>query len=306
MISGAIGMLLATVGVDSITGYTRFTFYKVYLLGGISFIPVMIGLFAVSQIFISAESVYKKQVVNQNVTRVLPTREDMKTMLKTAPICGATGTMIGIIPGAGADIGAFVAYGQAKKFSRHPEKFGTGIAEAVAAAEAGNNGVTGGAMIPMLTIQGLQPGPLLFTEHKELVYTIFFGLFISNLLMMLYGLMGIRIFTKIQKVPKSVLLPVIGILCVIGSYAINNSVFDVAVMLVFGILGYFMEKVDIPASPAVLGIILGPLAESHFRRAMLMSKGNLGVFVSSPIAVFFLVMVILTVAAPLVKRKKAA
>ena len=150
------------------------------------------------------------------------------------------------------------------------------------------------------------PGPLLFTEHKELVYTIFFGLFISNLLMMLYGLMGIRIFTKIQKVPKSVLLPVIGILCVIGSYAINNSVFDVAVMLVFGILGYFMEKVDIPASPAVLGIILGPLAESHFRRAMLMSKGNLGVFVSSPIAVFFLVMVILTVAAPLVKRKKAA
>ena len=145
-------MLLATVGVDSITGYTRFTFDKVYLLGGISFIPVMIGLFAVSQIFISAESVYKKQVVNQNVTRVLPTREDMKTMLKTAPICGAIGTMIGIIPGAGADIGAFVAYGQAKKFSRHPEKFGTGIAEAVAAAEAGNNGVTGGAMIPMLTM----------------------------------------------------------------------------------------------------------------------------------------------------------
>lgn len=322
LISGSIGMLLATVGVDSITGYTRFTFGKVYLLGGISFIPVMIGLFAVSQVFISAESVYKKQMVNQNVTRVLPTKEDLKTMLKVAPICGAIGTIIGIIPGAGADIGAFVAYGQAKKFSRHPEKFGTGIPEAVAASEAGNNGVTGGAMIPMLTmgipgdavaaimigaltIQGLQPGPLLFTEHKDLVYTVFLGLFISNVLMLLYGMLGIRLFTKIQKVPKSVLLPVIGILCVIGSYAINNSVFDVAVMLIFGILGYFMEKVEIPASPAVLGIILGPLAESHFRRAMLMSKGNLFVFVSSPIAVFFFIMVIFTVAAPLMKRKKA-
>lgn len=319
MLCGSIGLLIATVGIDNITGYSRFTYGNMNLLSGVEFIPVMIGLFAMSQAFIGIEDIHVVDTVEQKIDRVLPTKEDMKKILKTAPLTGLLGTFIGIIPGAGADIGAFIAYNEAKRVSKYPEKFGTGITEAIAASEGGNNGVTGGAMIPMLTlgvpgdataaimigaltIQGLQPGPTLFSENAVLMYTIFLGLFLANVAMLCIGLSCIRVFTKILAIPKPVLTPIIMVLCVVGSYSINNNLFDVGVMVVFGLIGYFLQKVKVPASPAVLALILGPLAESHFRRALLMSEGAFTTFFSTPISIFFLVMTSLTLLGPILKK----
>lgn len=317
VLCGALGISISFIGIDSITGYARFTFHNINLLSGMSFIPVMIGLFAMSQAFSTIENIFTPDEVSQKVTKVWPTKADWKIILKTAPISGVIGTIIGIVPGAGAEIGAFVSYSQAKRMSRHPELFGTGITEGIAAPEGGNNGVTGGALIPMLTmgvpgdavaailigaltVQGLQPGPLLFTEHTTLVYSIFLGMFIANLTMLVLGLSSLKLFVKVLSVPKSILTPMIFILCVVGSYAINTSFFDVGVMLFFGILGYFLQKADFSVSPAVLGLILGPMAEANFRRALLMSEGSYSIFFNSPIAWVFLILTIFTLAMPYV------
>lgn len=317
---GALGISLSFIGIDSITGYPRFTFNNVNLLSGVSFIPVMIGLFAMSQAFTTIESIFTPDEVTQKITRVWPSKSDWKVILKTAPISGVIGTIIGIIPGAGAEIGAFVSYGQAKRTSKHPELFGTGIPEGVAAPEAGNNGVTGGALIPMLTmgvpgdavaailigaltVQGLQPGPLLFTEHTSLVYAIFLGMLVANIAMVVLGLSSLKLFVKVLSVPKAILTPIIFVLCVVGSYAINTNFFDVGIMLFFGIVGYFLQKAEVSVSPAVLGLILGPMAESNFRRALLMSEGSYSIFVSSPIAWIFLILTIITLAGPAISER---
>lgn len=325
MLCGCIGLLAAVVGIDSITGYARFTYGNINLLSGLQFIPVMIGLFAMSQAFISIEEIHvvDEKTGDGKIDRVLPTKEDMKAIMKTAPLTGLLGTFIGIVPGAGADIGAFVSYNEAKRFSKHPEKFGTGIADAIAASEGGNNGVTGGAMIPMLTlgipgdataaimigaltIQGLQPGPTLFTENSVLMYTIFAGLMLANVVMLILGLSGIRLFTKVLSIPKTILTPIIMVLCVVGSFAINNSLFDVGVMVAFGIIGYFLNKLKVPTSPAVLGLILGPLAESNFKRALMMSGGSVTTFVETPICIGFFCLIVMTLLWPVITKMKEA
>lgn len=326
VLTGALGITLAFVGIDSITGYPRFTFNNINLLSGVSFIPVMIGLFAMSQAFSTIENIFTPDQVTQKVSKVFPTKADWKVIFKHAPLSGVIGTIIGIVPGAGAEIGAFVSYGQAKRMSKHPELYGTGIPEGIAAPEAGNNGVTGGALIPMLTmgvpgdavaailigaltVQGLQPGPMLFTEHPVLVYSIFLGMFVANVAVLLLGLSSLRLFVKVLSVPKAILTPMIFVLCVVGSYAINTSFFDVGVMLFFGVLGYFLQKADASVSPAVLGLILGPMAESNFRRALLMSEGSYSIFFISPIAWIFLILTIITLVGPFIgsylKKRKA-
>lgn len=317
---GALGISLSFIGIDSITGYPRFTFNNINLLSGMSFIPVMIGLFAMSQAFSTVETIFTPDQVSQKVSKVWPTKSDWKVILKTAPISGVIGTFIGIVPGAGAEIGAFVSYSQAKRMSKHPELFGTGIPEGIAAPEAGNNGVTGGALIPMLTmgvpgdavaailigaltVQGLQPGPLLFIDHKVLVYSIFLGMFVANVTMLILGLSSLKLFVKVLSVPKAILTPMIFILCVVGSYAINTSFFDVGVMLAFGILGYFLQKVDFSVSPAVLGLILGPMAEANFRRALLMSEGSFSIFFESIIAWVFVILIFFTLGMPYITKQ---
>ncbi len=315
---GMVGLLISCIGLDPMTGYSRFTFGSYYLFSGFSLIPVMIGLFAMPQIYNSILEGVSEFHIKQHVTRVLPTKADMKLMLPTAIRSGFLGTFIGSIPGAGADIAAFTAYNEAKRWSKHPEKFGTGIVEGVAAPEAANNGVTGGALIPLLTLgvpgdavaaillgaltlQGLQPGPILFRDHIELVYTIFAGVLVANIFMFIMGILGIRLFTKVVSVPKYYLMPTIFILCVVGSYAINNSFFDVLVMMGFGIVGYFMQKVDMSASPIVLAMILGPMAEENLRKALVMSEGSASIFLTSPISLFFIVAAVGTVVWPMMK-----
>lgn len=322
IICGAFGFLLSCVGIDGMNGYQRFTFGQVALYSGISYIPVMIGLFAMSQAFNGVEEILQKTTVDTDVKKVLPAKSDWKLIGKLAPIFGLVGTFIGIIPGAGTDIAAFVSYGQVKNMSKHPEKFGTGIPEGIIAPEAGNNGVTGGALIPMLTlgvpgdsvaaimigaltIQGLQPGPMLFRENAVLVYTIFAGAFIANCCMALLGLSCIRVFIRVLSVPKQILVPVIMLLCVIGSYAMQNSVFDIWIMLVFGIIGFFLQKIDVSVSPAILGLILGPMAESHFKRALLMAGGNYMTFVSTKITLVFAALICISLCIPLFQKYAA-
>ena len=300
LICGFLGILTATVGIDSVTSYIRFT-DNANLLSGIQYIPVMIGLFAMSQAFETIEDIYSTDEIDASVTRLLPTKEDVKTILRVAPVTGLIGTMIGIIPGAGADIGSFVGYNTARGMSKHPEQFGKGSPEAV----------TGGAMIPMLTlgvpgdavaaimigaltIQGLTPGPMLFKTNKVLVYTIFLGMFVANTIMVLLGFSCIRLFTKVLSVPKTILTPVIFILCVVGSYAMRSNFYDVGTMLIAGVIGWLMGKVKIPTSPAILGLILGPMAEKNFRTALLKSSGNPVVFFNTPICWFFLALIAFT------------
>ena len=310
LICGFLGILTATVGIDSVTSYIRFT-DNANLLSGIQYIPVMIGLFAMSQAFETIEDIYSTDEIDASVTRLLPTKDDVKTILRVAPVTGLIGTMIGIIPGAGADIGSFVGYNTARGMSKKPELFGKGSPEAVAASEGGNNGVTGGAMIPMLTlgvpgdavaaimigaltIQGLTPGPMLFKTNKVLVYTIFLGMFVANTIMVLLGFSCIRLFTKVLSVPKTILTPIIFILCVVGSYAMRSNFYDVGTMLIAGVIGWLMGKVKIPTSPAILGLILGPMAEKNFRTALLKSSGNPVVFFNTPICWFFLALIAFT------------
>ncbi len=320
LISGALGILIAMVGIDAITGFSRFTFDNVNLMNGISFIPVLIGLFAMSQAFVSIENSMEKSQSIGKVKSSFPSKDDFKRFTPRAIISGIMGTFIGIIPGAGADIASFICYNEAKRFSKHPEKFGTGLPEAIAAPEGGNNGVTGGAMIPLLTLgipgdavaavmlgaltmQGLQPGPLLFKENSSTVFMIFAGLFVANIVMLILGLLGSRVFPKITNIPASILTPAIMILCVVGSYAINNNFFDVGIMFISGVIGYFMHKLEIPTSPLILALILGPMAESHLRRALVMSNGSFSVLVSTPISIVFLVLALLTLFMPIVKEQ---
>ena len=319
---GFLGMMFSMIGIDIVTGFSRYTFGNVNLLGGISFIPAMIGLFAMAEVFSNIEDLTEKTMEVQKVSKIVPTRKDMKAILKTGGIHGVIGTFIGIIPGAGAEIAAFVSYSLQKQTSKNPEDYGTGIAEGVIAPESSSNAQTGGALIPMLTlgipgdattavligaltIQGLQPGPLLFQNHPVLVYTIFVGMFLANIFMLIIGLSTINLFAKILSIPKSVLTTIIIILSIVGSFAINMNYFDVYVMLGFGLLGYFMKKLDIPVAPATIGLILGPMAERHFRTALIMSGGDYTVFFGSPITITFIIMIIASFAFPAVKKKLA-
>lgn len=320
---GFLGMLISMIGIDSVTGFSRYTFGNVNLLGGISFIPAMIGLFAMTEVFSNVEDLNQKTMKTQKVSKIIPTKSDLKAIFKTGGIHGVIGTIIGIIPGAGAEIAAFVSYSIAKQTSKDPEKFGTGVVEGIIAPESSSNAQTGGALIPMLTlgipgdattavligaltIQGLQPGPLLFQEHPVLLYTIFVGMFIANIFMLILGLSTINVFTKILSIPKSILTPIIIILCVVGSYAINMNFFDVYVMFGFGLLGFFMKKLDVPIAPATIGLILGPMAERHFRTALIMSGGEMSIFVSSPISIVFILLIIGTLVLPIIKNKLTA
>ena len=312
LICGCFGVLVACVGIDQVTGYPRFSFGKnVNFLAGINYIPIMIGLFAMSQAFENIEEIFSEDKVQFEVKSLLPTKSDLKRMLRIAPITGLIGTFIGIVPGAGADIGSFVGYNVAQNMTKGPEKMGEGNIDGVIGPEGGNNGVTGGAMIPMLTLgvpgdavtaimigaltlQGLAPGPMLFLQHKTLVYTIFMGMFIANTIMVIMGISGIRLFTRVLSVPKVILTPIIFALCVIGSYAMRNNFFDVYTMLIAGVIGYFLTKIKVPTSPAILGLILGPMAEKNFRVALLKSKGNPGVFFSTGICWFFIALIIIS------------
>lgn len=319
-IAGFVGLLISTIGIDPMTGFSRFAFGNINLYSGLQTVPLMIGLFAVAQLFINLKDGVKQNVVTQKVDRVLPTWADLKESLPVSIRSGFIGTFIGIIPAAGADIAAFVSYDVAKKLSKHPEKFGTGCLEGLAAPEAGNNGDTAGALVPMLTLgvpgdataavligaltlHGLQPGPMLFTKNAEIVNDIFASALIANLLFLVFGLLLIKFFIKVIQIKPYILTPIIFVLCVIGSFALRNNMFDVIAMLVIAIIGYFFIYLEIPIAPIVLAIILGPMFESNMRRALLLSNGSFSIFITRPISLFFVILAVVSLLWPLLRKK---
>lgn len=321
IIAGIFGLLICTIGLDPVSGFPRFTFGQISLFEGPPFIPTLIGLFAFAEVFRGVENIVSQAKVEAKITRLLPSKDDIKRCWKTIIKSGIMGSFIGSIPGAGGDIAAFVSYSEAKRASKNPENFGKGEIQGVAAAEAGNNGCTGGAMIPLLSLgvpgdavtaivlgafimHGIQPGPLLYRDHIEVVYSIFAGLMVANIVMLICGLLGIRIFARIISVNRNILLPVIFVLAIVGSYSMRNSLFDVWFALIFGIIGYFMQRYDFPASPILLALILGPMAESNLRRALIVSGGDFSVFVTRPISVILLTLAVLSIITSIIRQNK--
>ncbi len=323
LLAGTIGLLISTVGLDPISSVPRFTFGVMDLYSGINVIPVLIGLFALSEAINQIEKVMKeKRTEIPKFDHKLLSKQDLKDMMPTAIKSGVLGTSIGSVPGAGADISAFVCYNEAKRVSKNPDEFGKGSIRGLAAAEAGNNGVTGGALVPLLTlgvpgdavaavllgaliVQGLTPGPLLFAHSPDVVYGVFSSMLVANVVMLIVGLVGIRFFCRIIEVPKLLMIPIIIFLSVVGAYAINNSMFDVGIAIAFGILGFVLGKLDIPASPILLAIILGPMAETNLRKSLLMYENSWSFLYERPIALGFILLAIFSVYSTMKMKKKA-
>ena len=321
MAIAALGLLIATVGMDPIGGVARFTFGSVNLTSGVSFIPALIGLFAVSQVIKEVEEKVKKnqQKKIKFQRERISLRENLKywkEYLRSSLI----GTFIGIIPGTGTSIATFLSYNESKRFAKKDRKkdYGTGIPEGVIATESSNNAVTGGALVPLLTlgipgdvvtavilgglmIQGVTPGPLLFQNNGTLVNSLFITLIIANIFMLLIGLFAVRFVGKIVDVPKNVLLPIVVTLCFIGSYSLSNNLFDVWIALVFGVIGFLLEKYNYPLAPLILGIIRGPIIESNLRSTVIESSGDLSVLFTRPISGIFLTIAIVSFVFPLLK-----
>ncbi|MEW6660876.1 MAG: tripartite tricarboxylate transporter permease [Bacillota bacterium] len=312
LMAGFFGLLVSTIGFDPISGYPRFTFGSVNLLEGPAFIPTLIGLFALSEVLKGVEVIYTQEKIKNDITRYFPNMSDIKKCFQTIIKSGILGTFIGSIPGAGSDIAAFVAYSEAKRTAKNPEAFGRGEIKGVAAAESANNACTGGAMIPMLSlgvpgdavtavllgalvIQGLRPGPLLFKDHIDVVYSVFAGMMMANIMMLLVGMMGIRLFVRIISINRNTLLPIIFLLSLVGAYSMRNSLFDVWLAIGFGVIGYFMQKYDFPVSPILLSLILGPMAEANLRRALIVSQGDPMILVSRPISALLLIAAVVSI-----------
>ena len=312
LLAGMFGLLISTVGLDPVTSFPRFTFGEINLYNGLAIIPVLIGLFALAEAFVQMEKIFEPaQTVETDFKRGMVSLKETISLLPVMIKSAFIGTFIGSIPGAGADIAAFVCYNEARRTSKKSKEFGTGCLEGIAAPEAGNNGVTGGAMVPLLTlgvpgdavtaillgalvIQGLQPGPLLFTKSPDIVYGLFSSLFVGNILMLIFGLLGVRLFCRVVELPKRIIIPVIVTLSMVGAYSMNNSIFDVWVCIAFGGIGYIMQKVEMPSSPIILAVILGPMAESNLRRAVLMYEGGYSFLWTRPITVVFLALALLS------------
>ena len=323
LIAGAFGLLLATFGVDLDTGFPRFTFGITGLISGVSFVPAMIGLFSLSQVMIMAETAREQRILETRKVedwRWVPTLAEMKKIWTTIVRSSIIGVLIGILPGAGGDIASWSSYNEAKRFSKNKKEFGKGAIEGVAASETANNAVTGGSLIPLLTlgipgsstaavllgalmIKGLMPGRELFTKYADVTYTVMVGFLFANIFMGVVGMIVARYATNITKIPNRVLGPLVVALCVIGSFSIGNSIFDVWVMLAFGLLGYVMRKYGYHPAPVVLGLILGPMAEKGFRQAVVLSHGNLaGYYFSSPISVILIILITGGVLSPFIAK----
>ncbi|MDR1625042.1 MAG: tripartite tricarboxylate transporter permease [Spirochaetia bacterium] len=322
LLSGAIGLSIALIGAAPIDSYKRFTFGLWELDLGFGLLSVLIGFYAVAEIIETAGNKLK-------ITKETTIEFKLKGFgISLAEFIGQVwnffrsaliGIGIGILPGIGGGTSNIIAYVVAKKQSKYPEKFGTGIIDGLIASETANNATIGGALIPLLTIgipgdsvtamllgglmiHGIIPGPMLFQTNGELVYSVFIALMVANIIMIIVESCGIRIFVKLLQIPKNILLSVIVCLCVVGAFATNNRVFDVQSMIVFGIIGYVLAKVKIPLPPIILGFILGPILETNLRRGLMLSSGSFLPFLTKPISAVFLLLALLSVGLTIAKE----
>lgn len=314
--SGALGVLIGMVGLDPMTAEGRFTFGSITLMGGIPYVAAMIGFFGVAEALVQLHQLDLK-AVKQKIDRIIPRFRDIKKYFWLAIRTSGIGTIIGALPGTGGDIAALLAYDHAKRSTKDPEvPFGKGAKEGLVAPETANNAAVGGAFIPMLTlgipgdavtaviigalfIHGLKPGPLMLIETPHLFWFTVGNLTLANIFLLIFGLTGIKIFTKIVECPKAILIPLIIVLSAVGTYAIQNNPVHIYWMLLFGVVGYFLKVYGFQVGPVILGVILGPMMDTNYRRTMIAARGDIGNFlwnlVSHPITLVLTVSLILMI-----------
>ncbi|SNT75425.1 tripartite tricarboxylate transporter permease [Paracoccus seriniphilus] len=313
-LSALLGLLLATIGLDLVYGTNRFTFGDPNMMGGLNFIAVLIGLFAIPEVLAMVLNptghLGKARSLGKNWVTFADYRRSFRSIVRGSVI----GVVLGSIPGIGAAPSAFLSYSEARRTSKNKDNFGKGEVEGVAAAEAGNNGVAGATLIPLLAlgvpgdvitaiiigafmVHGLQPGPMMFVTNIDIIYGLFIGLILSSFLLFVIGSAAIKGFKYVADIPRRLLIPGVLILCIYGVFAVNNNLFDVGVMFVMGWLGFLMMRYHVPASPFLIAFILGPLLEDNFRQAMLMSGGSPAILVRGPITWFFWALTAITLVA---------
>ncbi len=316
LISACLGLLISCVGSDPMTSYDRFTFGISRLYLGLDLAVCLIGLFALVEIMSKAEK--RLDRLNLDTTQIkddgVITKEEYKRMARPVLLSSIIGVMVGIIPGTGASEASWFSYNTAKNMSKHPEEFGHGSVEGIAAAESANNAVTGATLIPLLTlgipgdgtvaimlsalmINGLNPGLSLFTTQGNIMYAIMLGLILVNIFMLLQGKFLTTLFAKVVSIPQEILTPIIVIFCFAGAYSVNENFFDVGVALIFAMLAWILRKLELPPVPILLGLVLGGMTETNFRRALLISNGSPKIFFSSVYCIIFLVLILLAVGA---------
>jgi len=317
MVMTALGLFLGTLGIDIMVGKPRFTFGIKSLMDGVGLIPVVMGLFGISEVLLNVEEGLSREVFKTRISNLLPSLKDWKDSLK--PILRGTilGFFLGILPGGGAIVSSFTSYAVEKKLSKYPQKFGTGVIEGVAGPETANNSGSSGAFVPLLTLgipsnavmalllgllltHGIQVGPLLLKQHSDIFWGVIVSMYIGNVMLLVLNLPLIGLWVKILKVPYGILFPFILLFCVIGSYSLNNNVEDVLLMIAFGILGYFMKKFDYEAAPMILALVLSPMMENALRQTLLTSQGSFLVFITRPISATLLFVAVILLLYPLI------
>ncbi|MDP1990831.1 MAG: tripartite tricarboxylate transporter permease [Syntrophales bacterium] len=321
LIMVCFGLLLGMVGLDNMTGASRFTYRITSLMDGLGLVQIVIGLFGVSEVLLNVERAFKQEVLKTKIKGLLPNREEWRRSI--FPIGRGTiiGFFLGVIPGMSVVIPTFLSYTLEKRLSKHPEKFGTGMIEGVAGPEAANNAASSGTLVPMLSlgiptgaatalllgalmIHGLRPGPLLIVESPEVFWGVVASLYVGNVMLLILNLPLIPLWVKILKIPYHYLFPLILLFCIIGSYTTNNNPYDIVIMTLFGVIGYVMKKLDYEAAPLVLALVLGPIMENAVRRSLVIADGDVTVFFTRPISAFFLIAGLLILFSPLFLKKK--
>jgi len=318
LLMAAVGIVLGTVGIDPVFGAARFTFGVPHLMDGVDFVAAGMGLFGIAEVLMNLEAPDVRNVYKASLRGLLPTRDDWRRSWAAILRGTGLGFFIGVLPGGGAVISSFVAYAVEKRVSRHPERFGRGAIEGVAAPESANNAASTSSFIPLLTlgipgnasiamifvalmIHGIQPGPLLFQQHPNLFWGVIASMYVGNLMLLGLNLPLIGFWVRLLKVPYAYLAVVVVIICIIGAYSISNSVFDVGVMLVFGVFGYLLRKGGFPAAPLVLAMILGRILERSFLQALQVSAADLSIFVEKPISAALLAVAALVMLTPVAR-----
>lgn len=313
LLSGIIGLMIATIGMDPLTSAARFTFNNNMLLTGVNFVPAIIGFFAFAEVLTRVSSPQPKIDVNKSLklSTKLPKISELWRLKGTLLRSSVLGTVIGCLPGVGATTASFIGYSEAVRWSKHPEKFGTGIAEGISAPEAANNAAVGGSMVPLLslgipgsattaimigglTIHGIIPGPMLMVSNQDLVYSVFIAMLLANILMIFFGLKASSWFAKILNIPYGYVGPSIIVLCMTGVYALRNNIIDLVIMIICGLFSYFFQKLKYPIAPLIIGLVLGPIAEVNLRRAMILADFDVLSICMKPITGTLLVLSLLS------------
>ncbi|WP_019413238.1 tripartite tricarboxylate transporter permease [Paenisporosarcina sp. TG20] len=315
------GLLLATIGIDGVSGIARFTYDLPILYSGLEFLTIAVGLFALGEVFKTILERDKESGAIAKIDRIVPTKQDLKDSAVPIVRGSLLGFFIGVLPGAGATLASFFSYIAEKKFSKHPEKFGKGAIEGVAGPESANNAASGGALIPLLTLgipgsgttailmgalimYNVQPGPLLFNDHPEVAWGLIASMFIGNLMLLVLNMPLVKVFAKIIQTPKKYLLPIIVAISFFGVYAVQYTTFDLYLLLACGLLGYLLAKNDYPLAPLVLALVLGPMIENNMRRALTISNGDFSIFLTRPLSLTFIIIALAWLLIPLLMKFK--